>query len=317
MPPSHNIGRRIKLHDLQILMTVVRAGSMSKAAAVLNTTQSAISRSIAELEHAVGARLLDRGSQGVEATQYGSALLKRGTVVFDELKQGLQEIEFLNNPEVGEVRIGAAPAQSEAIVLAVIDQLSRRYPRMVFHVVAIGTPSVYDELRRRRIELGFVRMSDVFSEEDLHQEFLFEERLAVVTAVENPWTRRRKLKLADLVNEPWTWAPALDPLIVQSFHASGLEAPRATVYADAVNMRTRLAMTGRFLAVVPASMLKFPARHASLKMLPVELPKAQLRIGIVTLKNRTLGPVARIFIEHIRRFARDGKRSGGSQNRET
>src|SRR6266567_5528975 len=113
MPPSNSVGRRIKLHDLQILVGVVHAGSMSKAAAVLNTTQSAISRSIAELEHTIGVRLLDRSSQGVEPTQYGRALLKRGTVIFDELKQGIQEIEFLNNPEAGEVRIGAAPAQSE------------------------------------------------------------------------------------------------------------------------------------------------------------------------------------------------------------
>ena len=73
---SDRIGRRMKLHDLHVLMSVVQAGSMGKAAALLNTTQSAISRSIADLEHAIGARLLDRNPQGVEPTQYGSALLK-------------------------------------------------------------------------------------------------------------------------------------------------------------------------------------------------------------------------------------------------
>src|SRR5712671_7449889 len=78
MQVSDRIGRRMKLHDLNVLMAVVQAGSMSKAAALLNTTQSAISRSIAELEQTMGVRLLDRRPQGVEPTQYGRALLERG-----------------------------------------------------------------------------------------------------------------------------------------------------------------------------------------------------------------------------------------------
>jgi DNA-binding MarR family transcriptional regulator len=61
MQLSDRIGRRMKLHDLHVLMAVVQAGSMSKAAQLLNTTQPAISRSIADLEHAIGVRLLDRG----------------------------------------------------------------------------------------------------------------------------------------------------------------------------------------------------------------------------------------------------------------
>ena len=60
MKSSERIGRRIKLQDLHVLMTVAQAGSMGKAARSLNTTQPAVSRGIAELEQAVGARLLDR-----------------------------------------------------------------------------------------------------------------------------------------------------------------------------------------------------------------------------------------------------------------
>ena len=158
MQVSDRIGRRMKLHDLNVLMAVVQAGSMSKAAALLNTTQSAISRSIAELEHAVGARLLDRNAQGVEATQCGHALLKRGVAVFDELKQGIQDIEFLSDPTAGELRIGASAAISEGIVAAAVDRLSRRYPRIVFHVEQAGTLALYDELRARRVELGIARL---------------------------------------------------------------------------------------------------------------------------------------------------------------
>jgi DNA-binding MarR family transcriptional regulator len=65
---SDRTGLRLKLHDLHVLMTVVQAGSMSKAATHLNTTQPAVSRSIAVLERAVGVRLLERNSHGIEPT---------------------------------------------------------------------------------------------------------------------------------------------------------------------------------------------------------------------------------------------------------
>jgi DNA-binding transcriptional LysR family regulator len=303
---SDRIGRRIKLHDLHVLMAVVQAGSMGKAAVVLNTTQPAISKSIAELEHAIGVRLLDRSRQGVEPTEYGRALLKRGTIAFDELKQGVRDIEFLSDPGAGELRIGCSPAMSEGIVLAVIEKLSRQYPRVVFHIAHAGALALSEELRARRIELGFGQISGVAPEEDVNHEMLLEEPLVVVAGLENPWARRRKVALAELVNEPWTWPPgtAIDTRVIEAFRASGLNPPRAAVYAEAINMRIRLAASGRFLAVVPAYIMAFPAKYPSLKVLPVELPTTQRQYGIVTLKNRTLSPLAQLFIDCAREVAK-------------
>src|SRR5712672_3597837 len=89
------IGRRLRLRDLHVFSTVVRLGSMGKAAQALGVTQPAVSEVIADLEHALGVRLLDRAPQGVEPTQYGDALLKRSIAVFDELKQSVRDIEHL------------------------------------------------------------------------------------------------------------------------------------------------------------------------------------------------------------------------------
>src|SRR3954471_8725054 len=114
MQVSDRIGRPIKLQDLHVLMAVVQTGSMNKAAVLLNTGQSAISRSVAELERTVGVRLLDRNPQGVEPTRYGRALLDGGAAVFDDLRQALKTIEFLADPTAGEVRTEAAPCWPRA-----------------------------------------------------------------------------------------------------------------------------------------------------------------------------------------------------------
>jgi DNA-binding transcriptional LysR family regulator len=118
MQLSDRAGRRMKLQDLHILMTVVEAGSMGKAAQRLNSTQPAISRSIAELEHALGVRLLDRHRQGVEPTKHGRALLDCAAAVFEDLRQGVKNIDYLSDPSTGEVRIGSTAFLAASFVSA-------------------------------------------------------------------------------------------------------------------------------------------------------------------------------------------------------
>ena len=119
------IGRRLKLRDMHILLAVVQHGSMAKAAAALAISQPAVSKPIADMEHTVGLRLLDRTRQGIEATTYGRALVKHGTTVFDELKQAAQELDLLADPTVGELRIGSSESMAAGLLPAIIDRFSR------------------------------------------------------------------------------------------------------------------------------------------------------------------------------------------------
>src|SRR4051794_11302934 len=102
------IGRGLKLRDLRILMTVVECGTMGKAAVHLAISQPVVSKAISDMEYALGVRLLDRSQRGVEPTPYGQALIRRGIAIFDEMRQGLDEIESLSDPTAGEEGVGAA-----------------------------------------------------------------------------------------------------------------------------------------------------------------------------------------------------------------
>src|SRR5580692_8711360 len=95
---AERIGNRIRLRDLHVLLAVAECGSMSKAAIRLAISHPVVSKTVSDLEQALGVRLFDRNSQGVELTAYGGALLNCGRVVFDEMRQGLKQIEFLTNP---------------------------------------------------------------------------------------------------------------------------------------------------------------------------------------------------------------------------
>jgi DNA-binding transcriptional LysR family regulator len=306
MPWNERTKRRLKLRDLDILATLIDAGSMGKAAARLNVSQPAVSKAIAELEAALGVRLVDRGRRGITPTPYGLALKKRSVAIFNDLRQGVQDIDFLSDPTTGELRIGSTDPVSVAVVSPCIDRLARKHPRMSFHVVANDTAGLYRDVIDRNVEFAICRMLGPLPD-DLAAEVLFHDSLAVLTSAKNPLTRRRKLTLADLVDEPWVQLPTdslFGSMVAELFTANGYEPPRPTVVTLSEYLKNDFLAKGRFLTVLPAFMLKVPGWHPRLKALPVDLPNTRRPVGLITLKNRMLTPLAQLFIANVRTIAK-------------
>lgn len=302
-----HVKRRLRLRDLDILMTVIETGSMGKAAERLGTFQPNVSKAIADLEHALGVRLLDRSPQGVAPTPYALALIARSRAAFNELKQGLRDIENLADRSAGELHIAGSEPIIGGIFPAVIDSLSRQYPNFIFHVRQVLTDlPEYRALREREVEFIVGRIPRLEAEDDLRVDTLFADPLLISAGAANRWTRRRSIKLADLIDEPWVVAPPhhyIGSLHVGLFRSNGLEPPRKTVVCTSLHMNDALLATGRYLAIYSSSRLQLSAKRLSIRVLPVKLAPQSSRIGIVTLKNRTLSPMAELFIRRMREVA--------------
>jgi DNA-binding transcriptional LysR family regulator len=304
---SERIGRRIRLRDLHILLAVVQYKSMARAAEQLAISKPVISKVIADLEQVLGVRLLERDRHGAEPTTYGVALLKRGITVFDELRAGVKEIEFLADPTAGDLRIGCNPILATSFVPAVIDKLSQRFPRIVFHLLARQAETLHRELIDRNVDFLVARRLGALIDERLKFEVLFDDRDVVAAGAQNPWARRRRIDLAELMNDVWVLPPAdnvVGSAALEAFRARGLDYPRSTVISDSPHARMSLLASGRFLSIFPISALRFPARRADVRELTVDLPGARIPVGIVTLKNRRLGPVEQLFIKCAREVAK-------------
>jgi DNA-binding transcriptional LysR family regulator len=305
---QNRIGRRLRLRDLHILSAVVQWGSMAKAASHLAMSQPAVSEAIASLEAALGVSLLDRTPRGVEPTLYASALLRRGLVVFDELRQGIKEIEFLADPTAGEVRVGCIESLTAGFMPEVIDQFSRKYPRVLVDVVntQLATQE-FRELRERTVDLMVGRILKPVADDEIDAEILFQDEYFVVAGSRSPWARRRKTALAELLDEPWILVPpnnVFAPFMAQAFSAQGLELPRARVTSFSAAIRTQLVATGRFLTIMAGSMLRHNAERWDLKALPIALDALSFPVAIFKLKHRTVSPVVEKFVEHLRAAAK-------------
>jgi len=231
------------------------------------------------------------------------ALLKRSVAAFDELKQGIRDIEFLSDRTTGEVRIGA-PSVLAGFVAAVIQKFTRQYPRVVCRLMVGGDLRALGE-REVDLEITF-RIAEI-DRDRMEAEVLYTAPRFVIAAKKNPWSRRRRVRLADLMNEPWALPSPESPqgaLDAETFRAAGLELPAAAVVADRADARLALVAGGRFLTIVSDATLRFAGWGMAVAVLPIDLPDIRSPVGIVTLKNRTLTPVAQLFIECARGVAR-------------
>jgi DNA-binding transcriptional LysR family regulator len=225
------------------------------------------------------------------ASAYGGALLKRSIAAFDELKQSIRDIEFPSDQTVGEVRISAPQILTRGFVATAIDRLTRRYPRIVCHLAAGGD---YRALEEREVDLAIEHLAmSPIAPDRMEAEILYNPARFVVAAKSNPWSRRRKVRLADLMNEPWALQPPDSPIAAadaDAFRAAGLELPAATIVAEGAYARLALVAEGRFLTIASETTLRFAGRDMPITALPTDLPQIRNSVAIVTLKNRTLTP---------------------------
>jgi DNA-binding transcriptional LysR family regulator len=150
------------------------------------------------------------------------------------------------------------------------------------------------------------RLPATIGEPDLVAEPLFDEPNIIAAGTESRWAKRRNLTLADLMGEPWVLAQPgslARSLQDEAFRASGFEPPSAMVLTVSLHLYMRLIETGRWLGLVPASVMRFGGKRMHIKILPVKISSPPAPVGFITVKDRTLTPLAERFIECTRKVA--------------
>ncbi len=192
-------------------------------------------------------------------------------------------------------------------VPAIIDQLSRRYPKVSVSVIAAQPgEQEFRELRERSVDLLLGRLFKPVSDEDVAVDILCQDAFRVVASASSRWARRRKITLTDLMNERWISFPTnsvVSSYIQEGFRAHGLELPKPSITSFSVQVRLHLLETGQFLTILHDSVLWFNAKRWSLKVLPIDLLIRPMPIAIFSLKNRTVSPVVQLFIDQAHEIA--------------
>jgi len=304
---AERLATRIKLSDLRLLRAIVDSGGLARAALHLNMTQPGVSKALAAMERTLGVRLLDRGRAGIAPTRYGEALLSGGLAVFDELRQSVARVLYLADPTTGDLGIGTTQPLALGFIPKVLERMRALHPGIRVHVTEGG---IHTQLRQRNIEVGIGRPSVDGIAPDFAENTLFDDPLIVAASVRGPWARRRKLSLRDLQNAPWAIPPYNSfpgELITEAFRAEGLAPPIAQVTTHSLTLAFSLQVAEDYLGITARSVLRLNASNLAVKILPVVLRHRPSPVVIITLKNRSLSPVAELFIRHARQTAMELK----------
>ena len=307
MSRAEQISRRIKLRHLDMFVAVIEQGSMAQAAEQLGTLQPVVSKAVAELERTLGTKLLERGPRGVTPTIYGHALYRRSKGIFDDLRSSVNELEVLADPTGGELRIGSTEACALGLTPAIVDVVSRKYPRLTFEVIVADPKTLHDRiLRERRIDLVIGRRPPNDEAEDLKFTRLHNDRVCVVAGAASPWAKRRSISLADLVGERWCLPPpshAVGAMVADAFRRSGLPYPDSVVTSQSAPFTHGVVARGQYLGVLGSLFLGIEGPRTDIVILPIDLHIPGWQTGIMTLKGEVPNPAIQPFLACAHEFA--------------
>jgi DNA-binding transcriptional LysR family regulator len=161
-------------------------------------------------------------------------------------------------------------------------------------------------LRDRNVDFLLGAIANPLTEEDLDVEVLYDDRPFIVSGRQNRGASRRKVDLAELVDEPWLLPleSIFSSVLAEAFQSKGLDVPKMGIRSYSVYQRLSLIATDRFIASLPGSVLQFNANQFTLKVLPVDFVTRFFQVAVVTLKNRTLSPAVHSLIDCVREATR-------------
>lgn len=301
---------RLKFRDMQVFLLVVRFGSMAKAAQFLSLTQSAISQSIAEIEHVLGYRLLERGPKGVTPTIYGSKLLERVSEIFDSLDSGVRDLDFLSRPGTGLVRIGADMSFiASGLLSEIINDVENKFPQIRLDIIETTTKTAkpdYKELRDRSVDLIIGRISNEAPDNELNVETLFEESMFVITGKNSSWAKSRGITLHSLKDAKWILA-SIDnmarSLVQNAFESQKIPFPEPQITTYSMQLRMQLLQERDYVTVMSETGFQYSRKNWALHKLPVDLKK-KLPVAVLTLRQRSLPMAAETFMRSARDIAK-------------
>lgn len=188
-----------RLDDVRALLALQQHGSFVRAAQDLNITQSAFSRRIAQLEAAVGARLVERSSRHVALSALGQELVAEAGRWLPRLDESLQEAHRQAHGQSGRVRLACLTTVACSRLPAVLGRFRQSYPQVRLQVHDDTGQRVTQSVLAQEVEFG-LSVADP-SVVGLHSQQVAQDPFVIALSPQHPLARRRRLRWDELA--PW------------------------------------------------------------------------------------------------------------------
>jgi LysR family transcriptional regulator of abg operon len=280
---------RLRFRHLQLLVTLSEAGSLHAASTRLNQTQSAMSKSLSEIESAFGFLLFERSSRGILPTARGAIAIKGAVMLIHELEHLGKEVMADDASTV--LRLGAPPFIAHGYLPQVLHAFLNLAKDVRLELMEERAPILFDALLQGRLDaLVTIYPPELLrgSDQGLVLEKLFDAEFVVVAASENPLVQSRKVSWNKISQESWIMPPPnamLRRVLDDGFHRAGLKTPIPKMESSNPVTNLQLVSKGIGLGIIPRQTLRAAEGQGLVSQVRVSPALTPLPVALVTKAN--------------------------------
>jgi len=294
--------------DLEYFAAVAAHGHLGRAAETLGLSTAALSKSLRRLEGFAEAKLVKRTPKGVEITSVGQALLSHVRQLRVAQTDLQREVHDLAHGRAGHLRIGTGPATAENTLPTACARLLNEAPKVILNVIVSNNDLMVPDLRNGNLDV-VVNFIPQYPYHDLVQELLWNDEFVVYASATHRLAGRKRVALAELVQERWSATAASAFLTWQSLHQefakASLPAPQIVLVSESVLLRHRAVAATNLLGLAPRRSIEAAPAGIRLSMVPVKELNQPRRVGVFYRKGGYLSPSGRRFVEILKETARE------------
>ena len=311
----------MKLQQLRVLLAVAQHGSIHEAARSLHTTQPALSKAMAELERELGVSLMLRSTRGVSLTPCGTALVKRASVVEQELRHALEDIETIRGHDEAQLNIGFTAVSSSGPLPDAMASFRQRFPKVALRAFELRPQQIFEGLREGRLDMGFVSTCNGPGAGGFQWEPLFSVAMHLAVRAGHPLRRVRRLQ--PLLDADWL---VLDPIddagspLVSMMRMHGLPMPQRMVQSASnllgLQLATQTDLISMWSDFVFHGAGPLRLRPDLLEKLPITDKVPDFEVFLVYRSANLMTHVCTEFAKEARHHAKANPRPGARPERQ-
>lgn len=300
--------RHLKLRELRVLLAVAEHGSFHGAARALHVTQPAVTATIAHLEEIVHAKLFDRTPQGALPTAHGVSFIHHARAIFGELRLAAKNLSAITAGARGDLRVGTVSLPASGVLPVALAALLEHSPDVSASILEAQEPVLIESLKTRDIDIFLSRKPREAIDPALHFDLLYEDGICLIVSRSHACASRRRVNLDELWTQRWVLPPRgtrfrdhIDILLERC----RLPPPPRAVETLSVSMMHGMVGSGGYVGFSTWSERAFSPMRPLIAQLKVDLPVVTASVGVVSLKDRQMHPLASLLVANIRRLIKE------------
>lgn len=291
----------MEINQLRYFLSVVEAGSFSKAALHCYISQPALSEQIQRLEDKVGKILLHRNPKKIVPTEAGLLLIGRAKSVLSELEIAKREIKSLDQINAVKMTFGVLPTVAPYLLGHVMEPFTKQCPHIEITIHENTTPQLLKLIENGRLDLGIVSLP--VSHNGFEKEVLFSEEMLLAMPAFHPLAKKSSIHISDLASEKFILLQdgfCLEKQVA-AFCKKNAVCPQCSIRCGQLGTVQSLVAAGSGISLIPQMAIRETPKKIVYRRL--EDPKPKRDIAAVTKAKRPLKQTTKWFIRHLRQVA--------------